>query len=71
MSYVLPSAKLFGGDMLGVGIGDGIVNRLGCALVVVEKIRRLDGKFLSIERIVTIFLCALQRKVSGIGVNLR
>ena len=57
--------------MLGVGVDDGIVNRLGCALVVVEKIRGLDGEFLSIESIVTVFLCALQRKVSGGGVNLR
>ena len=64
MSNVLPSAKLFGGDMLGVGVGDGIVNRLGCALVVVEKIRGLDGEFLSIKSFVSVFLCNLRSKVS-------
>ena len=46
--------------MLGVGIGDGIVNRLGCALVIVKKIRRLDGEFLFIESAISIFLCAFQ-----------
>ena len=68
MGNVLPSAKLFGGDMLGVGVGDGIVNRLCCALVVVEKIRGLDGEFLSIKSFVSVFLCDLRRKASTGGI---
>ena len=39
--------------MLGVGVGDGIANRLCCALVVVEKIRGFDGEFLSISSFVS------------------
>ena len=57
--------------MLGVGVGDGIVNRLCCALVVVEKIRGPDGEFLSIKSFVSIFLCDLRRKVSCSGINFR
>ena len=71
MSNVLPSAKLFSGDMLGVGIGDGIVDRLGCAFVVVEEIRRLNGELFSVKSIITFFFCAFQRKVSGSRINLR
>ena len=32
----------FGSNMFDVTVGDGIVNRLGCALVVIEKMRGLE-----------------------------
>ena len=51
--------------MLCVGIGDGIVYRLCGALVVVEKIRGLDGEFPCEECVVSVFLCCLRSKVSS------
>ena len=57
-------AKLFGSNVFGVAVGDGIVYRLCCALVVVEKIRGLDGEFLSIKSIISIFFCCFRSKVS-------
>ena len=64
MGNILPCTKLFGCNMLSVAVGDGIVNRLCCAFVVIEKIRGLDGEFLSIKSVVSVFLCNLRRKVS-------
>ena len=49
--------------MLCVGIGDGIVDRLCGALVVIEKIWGLDGEFLGEASIISIFLCTLRSKV--------
>ena len=40
--------------MFDVTVGDGIVNRLGCALVVIEKMRGLERVEIAIERVVSI-----------------
>ena len=50
--------------MLCVGVGDGVVDRLCGALVVIEKIWGLDGEFLAKASIISIFLCTLRSKVS-------
>ena len=46
--------------MFSVAVGDGIVYRLCCALVVIEKIRGLDGEIISEESVVSVFLCSFR-----------
>ena len=66
MGNALPCTKLVGSDMLGVTVGDGVVNRLCCARVVVEEIKGPTRIRVAVESVVGVLLCDLRRKVGDI-----